>query len=489
METLVIDVQRAAMTKWPKSTYSNVRAKPFPKPQKFGANGRPAQMMYLLPEFPGEHPINWRRNMYGMIGHGVKYYDLFIFATAQESIHTCDYTDPDDGSFQGVRQGLNEMGMMDDLVSTGVAQPDATVALLFSETADIWWGSINNGAAKRALYIALRHEQLAVDIVSEEDCENGALNHYSALYIVEPQVSESAMRAIGTWVHTGGHLVLTAAGATLNETNSSNVASGALFAPAGVSRNPLTWTGSRFSRSNATIYYVKEQLPWAEQLDSVSPTLHGVPGGKLGVFGEKSTCSIDQNKGFAPVATVYEKATVLATFEDGSAAEVRVSSKAGNITLFNYHPGLSYFHPATPRRPVDRAPHPDAFTNFVPTEFDGGLRARKALAGPVEIGGADAAQARPVRSDEPLVEASLVLAEKGAVITLVNWAENFRSIDAERNKAVTVTLGKPLPQFSSATLASCGLRSVSDCSPDLHYDATIGTVSLKLAIADAIILR
>ena len=75
METLVIDVQRAAMTKWPSSSYSNVRARPLPKPS-FGSEGRPPQMMYLLPEFPGEHPINWRRNMYGMVGHGVKYFDL-----------------------------------------------------------------------------------------------------------------------------------------------------------------------------------------------------------------------------------------------------------------------------------------------------------------------------------------------------------------------------------------------------------------------------
>lgn len=82
-----------------------------------------------------------------------------------------------------------------------------------------------------------------------------------------------------------------------------------------------------------------------------------------------------------------------------------------------------------------------------------------------------------------------MLADKGAVITLVNWSENIKTLDAERSKDVTVTLGKPLPQFQSATLASCGVRTASDCSPDLHYDAAAGSVSVKLAIADAVILR
>jgi hypothetical protein len=481
METLVIDVQRAAMTKWPASTPlgGNVRARPLAKPG-FGAEGRPPQMMYLLPEFPGEHPINWRRNMYGMIGHGVKYFDLFIFATAQEGQHTCDYTDPDDGTYQGVRRGLNEMGMMDDIVAAGVAQPYAAAALLFAETADIWWGSISMGAAKRSLYIALRHAQLSVDVVSEEDCEAGALNHYSTLYIVEPQVSESAMGAIATWVNAGGSLVLTAAAATLNETNSSNVASTELLAPAGVVRSSATWTGTRFSRENATIYYVKEQLPWAEKLDSVTPTAQGVAGDALSVFGDKAMTDLSNSS---------SAVTVLATFGDGSPAELRVASTAGNITIFNYHPGLSYFHPATPRRPVDRSPHPDAFCNFVPTDFGAAIRARKALAEPVDSAGGSSAEARPVVSDEPLVEASLVLSAKGALITLVNWSENIKTVDAEPTKTVTVTLGTPLPQFKTASLASCGVRSVSECSPSLHYDAAAGVVSAKLAIADAVILR
>ena len=539
METLVLDVQRAANAKWPKSSYEvGTRAgqAALPKPAFDPETGRPPQLMYLLPEYPGENPINWRRNMYGMIGHGVKFFDLFIFATAQEGQHTCDYTDPDAGSYQGIRQALQvacpcssrlapcslllapcsclhialrvseatpclqEIGMMDDLVATGVAQPYAAAALLFSETADIWWGNVA-GAAKRSLYIALRHAQVTVDIVSEEDCSAGALNHYTTLFIVEAQVAEEPMTAIAKWVGTGGNLVLTAGAASLNETNSTNLASQALLP--GVDRTGGTWTGTRYSRRNATVYYVKEQLPWAETLDTVTPTADGVVGGKLGVFGEKEIVRLhdasDKNKSAAAdmgsddddatVSTPPGAWIVLATFDGGSPAELRIKAPraGGNVTLFLYHPGLSYFKPATPRRPVDRNAHIDAFTNFIPTEFVTSVRAREALA--ATVGGVEA---RPVVSSEPLVEASLVLAAKGAVITLVNWSENIRELNATPSTRLTVTLATPLPQFKTATLASCGVLSTSECSPGAaRLNATAGgaSFSVDLAIADAIILR
>ena len=119
--------------------------------------------------------------MYAMIGHGVKLFDLFQFRTSQSGSMTCDYTDNDFGSFQAIRQGINEMGMMDDLVAKGVAQPFAQTALLYSETADIWLSSAttNATAAKRALFITLRHAQLAVDVLCEEDLvKTDALSSY-----------------------------------------------------------------------------------------------------------------------------------------------------------------------------------------------------------------------------------------------------------------------------------------------------------------------
>ena len=55
------------------------------------------------------------------------------------------------------------------------------------------------GAAKRSLYLALRHAQVHVDVVNEEDCGRGSLNHYAMLFVVDQQVSERAVTAIGAW--------------------------------------------------------------------------------------------------------------------------------------------------------------------------------------------------------------------------------------------------------------------------------------------------
>ena len=63
-------------------------------------------------------------------------------------------------------------------------------------------------AAKRTLYIALRHAQVSVDVVIEEDATAGHLAHYNTLYITDRHVKESAMESILAWVKTGGSLTL-----------------------------------------------------------------------------------------------------------------------------------------------------------------------------------------------------------------------------------------------------------------------------------------
>ena len=134
---------------------------------------------------------------------------------------TCDYTDADGGTWPAHRQVLNEFGLLDDIVAQGVAQAQgAAVCILHSETDDIWFDGLEySSAAKRSLYIALKHSQLAVDIVTEEDAIDGHLRHYSVMYIIDQHVRERAMGAIGDWVKAGGIAYFDAGGAALNEVN------------------------------------------------------------------------------------------------------------------------------------------------------------------------------------------------------------------------------------------------------------------------------
>ena len=96
----------------------------------------------------------------------------------------------------------------------GVAQAQgASVALLYSQTADIWSDGVGTiGAHKKAIYLALRHLQLPVDVVVEDDALSGALTrlNYTALYITEAHVTDAAGAAIAEWVKEGGTVFATA---------------------------------------------------------------------------------------------------------------------------------------------------------------------------------------------------------------------------------------------------------------------------------------
>ena len=167
-------------------------------------------------------------------------------------------------------------------------------------------------------------------MLSEDDCVTGALNHYSMLYIVDNQVAEAAMSAVTAWVEAGGKVVVTAGGAQLNEYNMTNAATEALLP---VVQQGI-WTGSRYSRHNATIFLVKQELPFAETLDEVSassdPPLP--PADAMGVFGEKSVFTYSGPSD-----------GVRATFKDKSPAQVTTMKGKGSATYLGYHPGLAYY--------------------------------------------------------------------------------------------------------------------------------------------------
>ncbi len=78
---------------------------------------------------------------------------------------------------------------------------------------------------------------------------------------------------------------------------------------------------------------------------------------------------------------------------------------------------------------------------------------------------------------------------------VVTMPDGARPRRIERNPAPAIqqcALAKPLPQFKTATLASCGKLAMAECSPAgprLNVTAPGAAFSVDLAIADAIILR
>jgi|EP01047_Picozoa_sp_COSAG01_P036204 hypothetical protein len=383
---------------------------------------------------------------------------------------------------------MNELGMMEDIVLAGAAQQNlAKTAILYSESADIWLSPIGTpGAAKRSLYLALRHAQIPVDIVNEEDCGRGSLNHYAALFIVDEQVSETAVTSIGQWVSIGGHVFVTAGGAQLNEANQTNAAMQKL---SGITQHGI-WTGTRYSRHNSSIYFVKEELPFAETLDVATVlATETSPPATLGVFGAKSIFEWKP-----PRAAVRGKDYNLTSlFSNGAPASIATAIGKGVLSYAAFHPGLSYMQPAMPRRPVDRSPDLDSYTHFVPTEFNTGARSFLAEA----VAAAGGAGNTP-RCSEPLVEVGYVTSSVGTVLPLVNWNTPFNQTSFwKRDNYTRVVISLegivPLPTFKTASLASCGTLTPTLCADKqgnvVRLNSSGLTFSVDVAIADAIILR
>lgn len=443
----------------PSDSPANVSSRPLPLlPRAYHAPARPI-MQYIMAHFPGNTPRSWRRQFYADLAHGVKFINLYQFAPAFSSV-AGDYVDADGGTYQAVLAGINELGAFDDIVAAGSVL-EAKVALLFSETGDIWKDTYGTaGAAKRALYIALKHAQLSIDVVTEADIEDGTLHAYSVLYIANAHIRRTAAAAVVGWVGAGGTAVSCAGGGLYDEFNHTLPTMMQLFGIASVD----VWTGVRGPTANR-IDYIKQDLPFADELDTVHATLPSalqpLENTTVSVRGRKLVWTLHNDGG----------ATVMASFgSDNAPAILRRAVGPGAAIAIGFDVGLAYFAPAIPRRPVARGSHDACFNHVVPTQF--ATLARAWVVAPTS----HVLGAAPVHTSEALVDVGVVSAAGvGVALPVVNWSpgliQNFN-----------VTLRFPV-QFTHARLATGGKLTASQ--------TTSGFWSFRfdLDVADAIVLR
>ena len=79
--------------------------------------------------------------------------------------------------------------------------------------------SIFCSQAKRSLYIAIRHCQIALDVITEEDIEDGLVNSYALVFLSAPHIRTAAATALVDWVAKGGTLLGSVGMGMLNEFN------------------------------------------------------------------------------------------------------------------------------------------------------------------------------------------------------------------------------------------------------------------------------
>ena len=256
------------------------------------------------------------------------------------------------------------------------------------------------------------------------------------------------------------------------------------------------------------IQFMKQDLSHAVALDSVRNVTSVAQGStSMPVFGAIS------------VANVSRTATGLTTtmvFSNGSAAETERAVGRGHAVWLGFLPGLSYFKPALPKRPVDRCHRDDCFCQFLPEQFDA---AALAVLQHVEALASDHPATktilRPVSASDGLVEvrfchtraishretrsaashtgrcvrilslslssqvSPVVTASGGSLITVVNW----RMTPTHVTIFVDNTTGW-LADFSTATLGSS-----NTVVPRSVVGTKIALGPLEVAVADAVVLR
>jgi hypothetical protein len=367
-----------------------------------------------MPHSPGNTPAMWRRLWHNAIGHGAKILDLFEFDAVWVAYTENHVTGKE--MYTAVLRGMRELGLYEDIVQAGARRP-AEVGLWFSETGDIWGDNGKSfGSAKRALYTAILHQQVALDFLVDQDAADGTLAAYKTLYLTDNHVSQASSQKIAEWVKTGGTLFATAGAGMFDERNQPNAMLRELF---GVEQAALD------APAEAQVGFLKEDLPFKSSIDTATLKGNGQEC-KLPVLGIRSRITL---KG----------AEALGTFGDGSPALTTRKAGKGQATYCAFLPGLAYFKPAIPMKPLDRGSTDDAMAHFIPTAFDPGASDL--------IGSAVKDLARPIIASERFVSASLIESKDGMAIVLENWS----------GKAITgLTLSASIAVPARAELASGG---------------------------------
>ena len=499
-------------------------------------------MAYIMAHAPGTTAKMWRRAMYGYLAHGVTLINLYEFRPCLAA-YTENYVDAGWGIYGSVRQALSELTVFEDIVQNGrVAYGD--VGIWNSETMDIWGpvtqpialtGQHFNSylSAKRAMYIALQHSELAVDMVVEDDF-GATLNSYKLIILTDTHVSTTASAGLTAWVAAGGTLLATAGAGGFDEMNKTNAVMAKLLGIASSQGTFEPGEGIQFLKQdllNATVVgnvsfefgsravvntttcaapppNATETFECGNQTYGCHPSCTDAHfqcfrnASLNGSASETPSCSCtscNYTSG-GPIAvlpavavrhffTPAASSTVIATWNDtvpspsGSKhvqtpAAVRTVSGKGVALYYSFHPGLSYFLPALPLRPTDRGGLDSAYTHFIPSAYDTAVLAL------IKNASSTAGAVPQVNCSNHLVHGKLIVSKagKGVAIPLVNWAGT--GIENLPNLTVTVNHAAVKPGMK-ATLATGGKVT------ELPSSGASGGVSflLDLGIADALILR
>ena len=331
-----------------------------------------------------------------------------------EQANTENYIRHDDLSrYLTVRDVTYEIGAVDDLIADGRMRP-ATVGILLSESTDLW-DRVTPGTAeglkpddaddfpstaynleRKCLWTALRHAQIPVDVVVEDDLIDGSAHRYRVLYLAADRLSRSAQIGLAAWVRDGGTLISMAGGGFKDEYNEPISTLLPVFGLRGESLEKVT-----------TFIRPRIELPRLRPLDTI---VSRAGGEEIAV----PALAFRQRLDALPTTEV------LARFSDGSPAATANRYARGQAILWGTLLGAGYVQSGfpSPLPPPDRGP----FTHTPLTGFRGDLG--QLIAGP-----ALPFARRGAECSEPLVETGLLETDRAVLVPLACLLDGPRAVD------------------------------------------------------------
>lgn len=152
---------------------------------------------------------------YTMLANQVKFMSYYTFGPYYAI--PGDYWSEIPECYQATSLTANRAGQVDDVLSPARMRP-SRVALLYAHSTE-YWHSQSSYADRRAAFLALSHEYFQPELVTEDQIAGGALDHYDALYVLDPYVAAEVQKKIAAWVDGGGLLWACADALTHDEFN------------------------------------------------------------------------------------------------------------------------------------------------------------------------------------------------------------------------------------------------------------------------------
>lgn len=365
--------------------------------------------MYVLPHAPGQVPAFLRRNLVMSVGAGAQFINLFCVAPSNvftENYVSWGYTD----SFRVIHESIFDSAEAEPYQIEGAMRPGRVAVVrshateeneskyIVDPTSEPFMKDCSNAATEETYnrqmicrmdqqmqYLALRHAQYKVDVITEDDIIDGYLDGYDVVHFAGEWIDSRAVPKLAAWVEAGGILYAAAGAGHLDEHGKK---SDAMLALLGLTDTSIT--------KNVHIMRPLLEMPLVEPIDTIS--LVGVAG-KIDAIAMRQT--------FTPAT-----AKVIGTWGDGSAAATIQSHGKGEAIAVGTLSGTSYIRSGLRPVPFARGGNRELYN---PTEFS------PAAAGLAWLGVARSGIKRYAECSNNLVEALIMDSDKGTLLTLVNW--------------------------------------------------------------------